>query len=521
MLDPIILLAALGFGLLFKSIGQPSLIGFLIAGFFVHALGFEQQGLIEHLANAGEILLLFTIGLKLRFKTISAPYVFGISLVHIAIIVPIFFLILNSVTQLIPSLPPITHKGLWILSFGLAFSSTIFAVKIFDEKGEANSLFAVIAIGILVVQDLGAVIYMGTQSDKAPTAYSLLLFLFIPLRPLLNRILSYCGHGELLILAGFALAFGATALFEQVGLKDDLGALLAGALIANSSKSKELYTSLMDFKDLLLVGFFLSIGLHGLPSLPLAGVALILVAALVIKPVLFFFLFVAMKLRARTAFLSSLALSNYSEFGLIVISLAVSQAHLDPDWLVMMAIALSLSYLFASPFNKSAHFIFARHQRFFQQFERSNRLAIEQPVYIGQTKVLILGLGRVGTGVYDHLQRTCNTSIVAIEENSEKVRSRKLAGYNVILADGNDSQFWQHLDLSYVELIMVNLSNHQENRSVVKLVKKTSYEGTIAVMVRFPDQRKELEALGCITFNLYDEAGHGFAEHVLENVSLK
>ncbi|MCY4043802.1 MAG: cation:proton antiporter, partial [Cellvibrionales bacterium] len=426
----------------------------------------------------------------------------------------------QTLTQVIQPLPPIPNTGLWILSFGKAFSSTIFAVKIFDEKGEANSLFAVIAIGILVVQDLVAVIYMGTQSEQSPTAYSLLLLLFIPLRPLLNRILTYCGHGELLILAGFTLAFGATALFEQVGLKGDLGALLAGALIANSTKSKEIYTNLMNFKDLLLVGFFLSIGLYGLPSLPLTWVALILVSALIIKPILFFFLFVAMKLRARTALLSSLALSNYSEFGLIVVSLAVSQAHLDPNWLVMMAIALSLSYLVASPFNKSAHFIFAKHQRFFQQFESKTRLPIEQPVYIGQTKVLILGLGRVGTGVYDHLQRTCDTSIVAIEENSEKAQQRQLAGYNVIHADGNDSQFWQHLDLSYVELIMVNLSNHQENRSVVKLIKKTSYQGVIAVMVRFPDQRLELEALGCIVFNLYDEAGHGFAEHVLENVRL-
>ncbi|MCY4043803.1 MAG: hypothetical protein OXE99_01835, partial [Cellvibrionales bacterium] len=94
MLDPIILLAALGFGLLFKAIGQPSLIGFLIAGFVIHALGIEQQGLIAHLAHAGEILLLFTIGLKLRFKTISAPYVFGISIIHIAIVVPLFFMIL-------------------------------------------------------------------------------------------------------------------------------------------------------------------------------------------------------------------------------------------------------------------------------------------------------------------------------------------------------------------------------------------------------------------------------------------
>ncbi len=518
MLDPIILLATLFLGLAFKAIGQPSLIGFLLAGFIVHALGIEQDGLIHHLAYIGEILLLFTIGLKLRFKNIKSPYVFGISLIHTAIIIPIFFFIIQFIYQYIPHLPPLNQEGTWLLAFALAFSSTIFAVKIFDEKGESNSLFAVITIGILVVQDLVAVFYMSSTADKLPSLYAILLLLLIPLRPLFDRILKACGHGELLILAGFVLAFGTTALFEGLGLKADLGALVAGCVIANTSKSKELYASLMNFKDIFLIGFFLSIGLYGLPSLPLSIFSLILVGVLIIKPILFFFLFVAMKLRARTALLSSLALANYSEFGLIVVSLAVSQSMLDAQWLVMIAVALSLSYLIASPFNKSAHFIYARYQHLFNHFERPERLPIEKPVYIGQAQVLILGLGRVGKGVYDHLHRSNYSSIIGIEENAEKAANLKSLDYNVVHADGNDGQFWQHLDLSFVQLIMVNLTNHEENRSVVELIKKTSYQGPVAVMARFADQKLELEKMNCIAFNLYDEAGHGFAEHVLENM---
>ena len=518
MLDPFILFAALLLGLLFKAIGQPALIGYLLAGFVVHALKLEHSGAIHTLAELGEILLLFTIGLKLRFKSIKAPYVWGVSLLHMALILPIFTLIIHTCLILIDGLPPLTTEGAWLLAFALAFSSTIFAVKIFDEKGEGNSIFATISIGILVVQDLVAVLYMSSTSDTLPSLYSPLLLLLIPLRPVIDRFLRFCGHGELLILAGFCIALSATTLFEHLGLKADLGALLAGCLLANTSKSKELYSNLMNFKDLFLIGFFLSIGLYGLPSTPLSIFAAVLVVAMLMKPILFYFLLTCMRLRSRTALLTSLSLANYSEFGLIVVSLAVSQGLLDAQWLVMLAVALSLSFLVASPFNKSAHLIFARFQTFFCTMERPRRLDIEQPAQIGHSQVLILGMGRVGKGVYDHLYESNYTSIVGIEESSEKTKTLKNAGYHIIQADGNDGQFWQHLDLSYVELIMINLTNHEENRSVVELIKKTSYDGPIASMARFQDQKDELEKMGCIAFNLYGEAGHGFAEHVLSNI---
>ena len=84
--------------------------------------------------------------------------------------------------------------------------------------------------------------------------------------------LSRSGHGEVLILAGMfmALVMGA-ALFDLVGLKADLGALIAGMLIADHPKASELAKSLLGFKDIFLVGFFLSIGLSGAPTLEALG----------------------------------------------------------------------------------------------------------------------------------------------------------------------------------------------------------------------------------------------------------
>ena len=397
-MDPLILVIALICGLVFKQMNQPPLLGYLLAGFLLHLLGVEEGELIKSLADAGVTLLLFSIGLKLHVRDLMLPQVWAVTMTHMLLFVPIMALLLYVGLYLIEGLPAIDNKALWAIAFGLSFSSTVFAVKIFEEKGESAALFAVIAIGILIIQDLIAVLFLTVSNDKAPTVYAFLLLLAIPLRPVLVRVMQYCGHGELLSLAGFALAFGAAGLFSMLNLKADLGALLAGILLSSTPQSREIAKTLLGFKDLFLIGFFLSIGLSGLPSTEMLLLALFLTAFVWLKPVLYFLLFVLARLRSRTAFLSALALFNYSEFGLIVIALLVSESWLSKEWLTMMAVALSFSYLIATPFNNHAHTIYSRYADILRRFQRSKRLSNEESADIQDASVMVLGMGIKGQG---------------------------------------------------------------------------------------------------------------------------
>ena len=509
---------ALAYGLLLKQAGQPPLLGYLAAGFVLHLLGVSSGELVSSLADAGVTLLLFTIGLKLNIRDLIMPQVWAVTVAHMAIIVPVMAMILLLGAVLIPGLPALETQTLWAIAFGLSFSSTVFAVKIFEEKGESAALFAIIAIGILIIQDLIAVLFLTASSGKLPSPYALALLLLIPAKPLIVRLLKFCGHGELLALAGFALAFGASGLFTALSMKADLGALLAGVLLANTPQSREMAKTLLGFKDLFLVGFFLSIGLNGLPSVEMLCMALLLAVFVWVKPGLYFLLFVAAKLRARTAFLSSLALFNYSEFGLIVVALLVNEGWLATEWLVMMAVALSLSYLVASPFNNNAHLLYSRYCNVLRGFQRQQRLDSEKPVDVTGASVIVLGMGRVGSGVYEYLKPRCEGNLIGIEESALKTQQLCADGFNVIRADGNDGDFWRHLSLDHVDLIMVSLTNHAENKAVVNLIRETHYQGKIAVVARFSDELEELRAMDCIAFNLYAEAGHGFAEHVLSQL---
>ncbi|MDZ7686409.1 MAG: cation:proton antiporter family protein [Gammaproteobacteria bacterium] len=414
------------------------------------------------------------------------------------------------------ALPGVTAAA--TLAFALAFSSTVFAVKMFEDRGETTSFHANIAIGVLVIQDIIAVIYLVAVTGSVPTLWAIALLALPLARPALIRVMQWAGHGELLTLLGITIALGGAELFEAANVKGGLGALLFGIIMGNSPKSTELYNSLISFKDLFLIGFFIQIGFYGLPSPQMWLVAGTLSLLIFLRPLIYYFLFVAFKLRARTALLSSLALFNYSEFGLIVSAAAVSEGILPTEWVTTLALAVTISFFIATPFNAAAHNIYNRLGGWLHRFERDERLPQEQPADLGDAEIVVLGMGRIGKGAYHYLEKVYPNRIVSVDENYDKVIQHRDAGINCVHGDANDHDFWHHGDLQSRQLILVSLTNHSENMMVIRLAREMGFENNLAVVSRYPDEERELNAMGCITFNLYGEAGHGFAEHVMDEI---
>ena len=269
-----------------------------------------------------------------------------------------------------------------MVAFALSFSSTVFAVKVLEERGEMASMHGRVAIGILVMQDIFAVVFLTFSTGKIPSPWAIVLVCgLLAVRPLLLAILDRVGHRELVLLFGvfLALVLGAAG-FELVGLKPDLGALVAGVLVAGHVKSEEMAKALLSFKGLFLVGFFLSIGLSGGPTLQAFGVAAGLTVVVVFKVALFYLLLTRFMLRARTATLASLSLANYSEFGLLVGAIGVKNGWIGNEWLIIIALALSLSFIIASPLNTAANSIFERWAKQLRSLETKRRHPDDQPL---------------------------------------------------------------------------------------------------------------------------------------------
>ena len=319
------LAVAFSFGFVAQWIGLPPLIGYLIAGFAMHAMGAQGGSFLNSIADLGITMLLFSIGLKLRLSALAKPEVWGPATLHMSIITLLFSGLVFLLAMLgLPLFVDLSLQQSLLIAFVLSFSSTVFAIKILDEMGAIQSKHGQVAIGVLVIQDIAAVLFLAFSTGKVPSIWALSLLLLIPFKPLLERILVKAGHGELLVLFGISVALVGADVFELVGVKGDVGALILGMMFANHPKASELAKALFSFKNLFLVGFFLSVGMSALPGWQELLVALVVLLLLPIKVVLFFALFSLFSMRVSSSWRTSLNLANFSEFGLIVGALAVS-----------------------------------------------------------------------------------------------------------------------------------------------------------------------------------------------------
>ena len=300
-MDALLLAIAFLFGLLAQRLRLPPLVGFLIAGFVLQAMGKTGGPALESMANLGVTLMLFGIGVKLRLRTLARPEIWAGASLHVCLVLLFFTPVILVIGHLVTHATGLDWQTVLLIAFALSFSSTVYAVKSLNESGDMGAMHGRIAIGILIMQDLIAVLFLTSSTGKLPTLWAIpLLALLLGGRKWIRGLIGRSGHGEMIALCGLflALVVGAEG-FTVVGLKADLGALFIGVLVGSHPKAKELGKSLSGLTDLLLIGFFLQIGLQGSLSLQALLWALLFILLLPLKSIGFFFLFTRFHLRAH------------------------------------------------------------------------------------------------------------------------------------------------------------------------------------------------------------------------------
>ena len=513
------------FGLLIRRIGLPPMVGFLMAGFAYNYAGLEAPIGLQTIADLGVTLLLFSIGLKLKLKDLATAEVWGTSVLHI-VASTILFTGVILLGQLLFKIPlfDLSPVAVVILAFGLSFSSTVYAVKVLEDKGDMAALYGKVAIGILVMQDIFAVLFLTVSEGKYPSIYAILvLALFLPqVRKAIYKVIDYAGHGELLVLSALFFAMGAGyEFFYSVDLKGDLGALILGVVISNHPKSKAMAKSLLNFKELMLVGFFLSVGMQGLPSDTVIYTALGLILVLPIKTWLYLFITARFGLRSRTSLFTAISLGNYSEFGLIVAGLGVANAILPVDWLLVMAITVSISFAVASPFSLKAEDIYQEYKPFWDRYQKDKLHPKDEILDTGEATVLIIGMGRVGAGAYQVLNEQYPDKVIGIELSEGHAEKLQQQGFNVKVADATDTDFWNMVRLSepVEEVILLAMPNHHNNLDAVKRIMASGLDCKIVAIAKHQSEVEELNELGVPSFNLYREAGEGLGREAIDVIS--
>jgi CPA2 family monovalent cation:H+ antiporter-2 len=359
----IVVVAALACGMTMQRLRQPAVVGYILAGVLLGPSGLglvENRTFVEILAELGVLMLLYLIAMEMSLRGIREVWKIAV---------------LTTVTQIIAGLAAMTAIGMlldWsgphiiLLGFVVAISSTAVAIKMLEEIGELRSRVGQITVGVLIAQDLAVVPMMlivgsfrggGTMEFDAVIKMAVsivflgVLIVYLSRRRRIRlpfaRLIG--SNPDLMPLAGLAFCFGTAALSGLLGLSVAYGAFLAGLVVGNSTARRVMVRNTAPIQSVLLMVFFLSIGL--LIDLRYIWdnvwtVVVILLFLTVFKTALNIAVIRFLGESWPRAFLSGVLLAQIGEFSFVLaaLGLAVGAVSYEAQRLIVAVTVLSLVF---------------------------------------------------------------------------------------------------------------------------------------------------------------------------------
>jgi CPA2 family monovalent cation:H+ antiporter-2 len=365
----VVVLTALGCGMVMARFRQPAIVGYLVAGVLLGPGGFElveNRGQVSVLAELGVLLLLFVVGMELSVRSLRFTWRIAVPAVVLQTAASLAVMLLVAWGLGYPA-----GKAI-LLGFVIALSSTAVAVKMMEEIGALRSRVGRVTVAILIAQDLAFLPMLIVVERLGSAGFgwgaALQIALAVGLMVVLVRVLVrrrrvdlpfariIVGHTDLSPLSGLVYCFGAGAALGLLGLSPAYGAFLAGLAIGNSTQREAMLAAIRPIQSVLVMVFFLSIGL--LIDLDyiwsnVGTVLLLLLLVTLFKTTLNIAVLRFLKESWPRAFLGGLLISQVGEFSFLLAAAGLAVGAIGPNEsrLVISVTVLSLSL---SPFWLSA-----------------------------------------------------------------------------------------------------------------------------------------------------------------------
>jgi Kef-type K+ transport system membrane component KefB len=324
---------------------QPLILAYLVTGVIIGPIGLNFVGdpaSIATVAEIGLILLLFMIGLEIDLKKLAsagAPVLLtGALQVPICVALGLgFFYSLGFRDQ--PG-----NYALLYLAATMSLSSTLVVVKLLYDKLELDTLAGRISLGVLVIQDLWAVVMLAVQPNLEnpnllPLALSLLkgaalvlLGLAISKNVLPHLFRAVAKAPELVLVSALAWCFFLAAVASTIGLSREMGALIAGVSLSTFPYSLDVIAKVTSIRDFFVTLFFVALGMQiPVPNLGVVLLALIASAFLVASRLVVIPMLESLRLGHRASIIPAINLANISEFSIVIASLGYARHQVGPD----------------------------------------------------------------------------------------------------------------------------------------------------------------------------------------------
>lgn len=507
-------------GLLAHFSRQPLILAYLIAGFCIGPFGagwVKSQESISVISELGLIFMLFMIGLEIDLKKIVRAgkvilFAAGGQLLGGCLLGVLFFAGIGL------SLGGGQFDAVY-LCIACALSSTVIIVKVLYEKRELDTLPGRITLGVLVLQDIFAILFLAVQPSLANLEISVILLsigrvavlvaaALLVSRYVLPRLFHQIARRpELILLGALAWCFLVAETAERLSLSREMGALIAGVSLSTFPYALDVTAKVTTLRDFFITLFFVALGMTiPVPGLSVIGLALMIAAFTVVSRLVTTFApLYLMKQGLRASLLPALNLAQISEFSLVVIQTGVAAHHIAAE----TANAASFAFVVLAVLST---FVMTRSDEItrwaigplkrigLRDLDHGNGHGEEGHEGHGEARrIVILGFFRAASALLAEIERQAPVlleQITVIDFNPNVYQTLLSRGLHVIYGDISSADTLLHAGVSKSEMIILSVPDALlKGASNEKLVRHVRTLNPTAMIIATADLLSDVDEL--------------------------
>jgi Kef-type K+ transport system membrane component KefB/Trk K+ transport system NAD-binding subunit len=504
----LIIIAATLLAHISRIIKQPLIPAYIIAGILIGPLGLgiiTSRDVIRSLSELGIAFLLFIVGLELDLRRLRDVGLHA------------------TITSIVTSSTMIV-TGFWIarymgfiplealyIGLALAFSSTMIVIKLLSDKNELDTLHGRIILGILLMQDVIAIVSLSILATLDNLSVNTVSFAFLNglglfsialvtskyIVPSIFRLIS--NHHELMFLTALSFFFLFAKLSSISGFSVAIGAFIAGMSIASFPYNYEIVGKVRSLRDFFAIIFFVTLGMeiwvediNTIITPTLVFLALIVT----LKPIIMMFVTSFFGYGRRVSFLTANALPQISEFSLIIVMQGLLLKHISIEVFSIVSllalVSISLTAYLIKFDNELYRLLSLKLMVLEHVSESSGRRKILESLPPEPAKhAVVIGCHRMGAKIVDMLRKT-KKNYVVVDFNPERIKILIKNGVHCIYGDVGDIDVLQKLRLDTADIVISTVSDEEDNMILIKETKTINPKTPVIVTADTVRQALEL-----------------------------
>ena len=487
----IVVVVAAVIAFVLRWLHQPQILAYVLAGILLTPVFgiITDISIIESMSTIGIAFLLFLVGLEMdlkALKSVALVTTFG-GLIQILLLVTLGY-------ALAIVLGFFHVEALYIGLF-LAFSSTMVVLKLLSDKRELQTLHGRIIVGILLVEDVVAILalsFLSSLQDFSPSLFRLAFLKFLVLfavaficsKFLFPRVFRFAAkRQELLLVSALAVCFLFSLAFYSLGFSIVIGAFLAGITLGNLEYNVEIVAKMRSLRDFFALLFFVALGMgisFGAFRELLIPLAVLLFAVVILKPLIIMFICSLFKYTKKPAFLAATALGQMGEFSLLLASQGLLLGHVSQGVFSLIVLVTLLSITLSSytiEWGNSLYKLLLKPLKIFDLFTTEG---LEYLPTKSLPTIALCGYNRIGYSILQSL-KDVKKKVLIVDYNPEVIAKVAKEGYHCLYGDVTDEEILERMNVGRLTLLVSTVPEMKDNLFLIRKVREENKSVKIIV----------------------------------------